>query len=466
MLRLTVSHPERPNSEMTFLGDSVTVGRSSENQLVLDDPAVSSRHGRFDRRGRQLVYTDLGSTNGTILHREGQALAITGRQVRGQLVQEQDRLKIGPFTILLESNDPLLGEGTDARVLEVQALIAASLDGGGHLGAIDPRQMERILAMIADGKATLGSSERLHESLRGHLFRLFPQITHLSLVLRDPVTGSLGVVFHESRRGDPAELRISHSIVRRVMREEVAVLLAKGQELQQAQSIVLGGIETAICAPLRNAEGTFGAIQLDVRGTRGNLSQADLALLVGVVDFVALLLDNARKHEADRSSILATLECLLREREPVHGADVSRARRVRALAVAVGRALRLAQEDLQVISAASCLLAWPRQKPPMLVYPDGFHAVPFVASCRDERLDGSGPHGLSGGQLTLPARILGLAATAVDRGSRDRTPSLLTELEAERDRAWDGACLDALAALLGTEGPATPPSADSTDEAA
>jgi hypothetical protein len=94
MLRLTVSQPGREARQITFHGDQVTVGRSTENQLVLEDDAVSGRHGRFERRGRHLVYCDVGSTNGSIVHRGGKALVLTGRQVprpdsgRGRLDQD------------------------------------------------------------------------------------------------------------------------------------------------------------------------------------------------------------------------------------------------------------------------------------------------------------------------------------------------------------------------------------------
>lgn len=267
MLRLTVSRPDHPDHEFTFVGDVVTIGRGEDNQIVLDDESVSTHHGRLEQRGRQLVYTDLGSTNGTILYHDGQALAITGRQVRGQLVVEHDRFRIGPFSLRVESADPRIAPRL-TQVLETQSLRTAALVGSGNLGAIDPRQSEKVLAMLSDGQATLGSMARLCACLRDHLFRLFPKSTHLSIVLQDPNGRGLAVAFHEARKGDPSEIRISHTIVQNVMRDEVAVLLVDaGKELNNAHSIVLGRIETAICAPLRNPAGTFGAIQLDVRGT-------------------------------------------------------------------------------------------------------------------------------------------------------------------------------------------------------
>lgn len=44
---------------------SITVGRSPDSALVLDDGYASSRHARFYREGDQWFIEDLNSTNGT-----------------------------------------------------------------------------------------------------------------------------------------------------------------------------------------------------------------------------------------------------------------------------------------------------------------------------------------------------------------------------------------------------------------
>jgi len=52
------------------LGDQpVTLGRSQDSTIVLDDDYVSSRHARFFPRDDQWLVEDLGSTNGTYLDR-------------------------------------------------------------------------------------------------------------------------------------------------------------------------------------------------------------------------------------------------------------------------------------------------------------------------------------------------------------------------------------------------------------
>jgi pSer/pThr/pTyr-binding forkhead associated (FHA) protein len=47
----------------------VTLGRSQESTIVLDDDYVSGRHARFFQRDGQWLVEDMGSTNGTYLDR-------------------------------------------------------------------------------------------------------------------------------------------------------------------------------------------------------------------------------------------------------------------------------------------------------------------------------------------------------------------------------------------------------------
>src|SRR4051812_28218920 len=46
----------------------LTVGRAVDNDIVVDDPAVSSRHCRVVREGSACYVEDLKSTNGTFLN--------------------------------------------------------------------------------------------------------------------------------------------------------------------------------------------------------------------------------------------------------------------------------------------------------------------------------------------------------------------------------------------------------------
>lgn len=61
-----------PGEGTTFTLDSdlVTVGRSDDAKVVLDDVTVSRRHAQFSRSGGAWTVSDVGSLNGTYVNRD------------------------------------------------------------------------------------------------------------------------------------------------------------------------------------------------------------------------------------------------------------------------------------------------------------------------------------------------------------------------------------------------------------
>ncbi len=53
---------------MALTGARVTIGRSSSNDIVLDDPAASRRHALLERLAAGWWIHDLGSLNGTLVN--------------------------------------------------------------------------------------------------------------------------------------------------------------------------------------------------------------------------------------------------------------------------------------------------------------------------------------------------------------------------------------------------------------
>jgi hypothetical protein len=66
-ISIVVRSPGRAPQRLTLAGGSASVGRASDNEIVLVDERVSRYHGRLVSRQGTLVFTDLGSTNGSYL---------------------------------------------------------------------------------------------------------------------------------------------------------------------------------------------------------------------------------------------------------------------------------------------------------------------------------------------------------------------------------------------------------------
>jgi Protein of unknown function (DUF3662)/Inner membrane component of T3SS, cytoplasmic domain len=92
--RLRLIQPGSVEREIRLDGQTVTLGRATDNGLVVVDGRVSRYHGRISVRRGTLVYTDLGSTNGS--------------RVNGNLVDEVvlgvgDRIEVGDTLIVVEA---------------------------------------------------------------------------------------------------------------------------------------------------------------------------------------------------------------------------------------------------------------------------------------------------------------------------------------------------------------------------
>jgi FHA domain-containing protein len=86
--------PDGVERAVTVEGAVLTIGRGSDNGLVLDDARVSRHHGRLQARRGTLVYTDTGSTNGT---------RVNGLVVDEIVLGPGDRLQLGDTILVVET---------------------------------------------------------------------------------------------------------------------------------------------------------------------------------------------------------------------------------------------------------------------------------------------------------------------------------------------------------------------------
>ena len=87
MPKLILKYEGRRLQERLVGTQPVSIGRLPENDLVIENPAVSGRHARVYREGTHYVLEDLKSTNGTF---------VNDRQIDAPwLLQDGDYLRVG-----------------------------------------------------------------------------------------------------------------------------------------------------------------------------------------------------------------------------------------------------------------------------------------------------------------------------------------------------------------------------------
>lgn len=90
---LRVTDPDGRTREVIVEGGELTIGRATDNDFVALDGRVSRHHGRIVGRRGTLVYSDLGSTNGSRVNEVAVTEVVLG---------VGDRLEVGDTVLVVE----------------------------------------------------------------------------------------------------------------------------------------------------------------------------------------------------------------------------------------------------------------------------------------------------------------------------------------------------------------------------
>jgi adenylate cyclase len=264
------------------------IGRLPSCDLVLLDPSVSRHHASLRVIGAECRLQDAGSRFGTLLD--------------GEPVQEEKEIRpgatirLGEVSLVLEqhvSEHALLdeqhqiseGPGTICRPV---GAVELSKGGDGHL-----------LRLLADVGRTLLSTQSLADVLNRVVDLAFTAVPaeRAFLMLRDSAEEALAARVLRHRDGTvPPNPTLSRMVVRRVMRERVAILAADATtdpNLGVTDSILRFNIRSFMCAPLWNREEVVGVLYVD-SPKNNQFSSADLDAFTALTNAAAVAIEQAR----------------------------------------------------------------------------------------------------------------------------------------------------------------------------
>ena len=98
--RLTVRSGPLAGRSFPLYGSEITVGRSSDNIVVLGDPSVSRHHARLSRQGPFYLLEDLGSSSGTSLN--GSAVQQPVKLIQGGVIRLADT------ELIFQTDEPII----------------------------------------------------------------------------------------------------------------------------------------------------------------------------------------------------------------------------------------------------------------------------------------------------------------------------------------------------------------------
>ncbi len=145
--------------------------------------------------------------------------------------------------------------------------------------------------------AALGASTDLDTvlSVTAELvFELLPQATHLAVALKERA-GRFPVVYASRRDGDPTDIPVSRTLIKRVLEARAGVLLTNAaSEMSSARSVVQAGLASTLTVPLWTGADIRGVLHVDNRDATGVFAADDLEVLTVAAGHISFAAENAR----------------------------------------------------------------------------------------------------------------------------------------------------------------------------
>jgi adenylate cyclase len=311
MYRLTYQDGETPQS-YSFSTGEVVIGRSPECQVVLKDFGISRNHAKLVVADDGVRIVDLKSKNGT---------QVNGVPVVEAHLKDGDRILLGKFAmafgknleskIEVEEREKVLEEGgTIIRsVGELSRLLApeqvapqrAAEQAKKPADVQEIERSNRILKVLTEFSKALISVSALEDVLAQVVDIVFDHIPadRGFLMLIDENSGRLQpmVVKHREPGQEQGKITISKTIVERVIKDRVSILSNDAQydsRFGAQDSIRIGSIRSAMCAPLWNKEQVVGIVHVDSNMLTNLFTANDLDLLGALANYAAVAVERAR----------------------------------------------------------------------------------------------------------------------------------------------------------------------------
>jgi phosphoserine phosphatase RsbU/P len=283
-------------------GDSTSIGRSPDRDLVLSDYRVSRNHAIILRSGVIHTLVDQNSKHGTF---------VNGRRVQETVLQSGDLLQFGSpdglqLNFVSEDTEEIphpSGQGLLHLISSTTQLDMRSEDSA-HGGEI------RRLNWILDAARQINAGEAMEDILRV----LLQHTLRLTRLERGFVflNGDAGLHFATGLHGDGSPLQedscISQHAVHQSIQSGARFYIGDtcaDDDARLWHSVIANQIRSIICIPLRKRAGVkgsaelLGLLYLDSQLKQGFLTEIDHNVLELIATETATLLENALLAESE-----------------------------------------------------------------------------------------------------------------------------------------------------------------------
>jgi adenylate cyclase len=326
--------------------DALNIGRSKDGDIILPDYTVSRQHARLNSTPDGFLLTDLGSHNGT---------AVNGNRINQHVLKHNDQIKIGstiltfvdetaesvqpspkPKTVIEDlladqkeeevlRSGPLHEKETDQELLisvkgealkearEIEPETTAKKKDKDRVSLMDLEKSNKTLYVLYQISRKLNTVPDFEELLNTIMDSIFQVIDadhgFVALLGKNPDELIPKVVkYRMAPESSSQELRVSRTIVNKVVHDKVSVLTSNAMEddrFSGAKSLFMQNIRSVMSVPLWRKDEVIGIIQVDSFRLSNKFTKADLDLLTTISNQMAMVIEQANLNEKIRREEMA-----------------------------------------------------------------------------------------------------------------------------------------------------------------
>ena len=236
---------------------------------------------------------------------------------------------------------------------------------------------------------------------------------------------------------------LSTTLIRHVVHKREGVILSDlltDNRFNKAESVILSGMRSSMAVPILHINEVLGVIVIESTKKIGAFTKKDLLLIMNIANHTAQSIKNSLLHEELRISYDSAIRTLSATVDAKHTLTAGHSERVAKFSVLIAKELGLKGNRLLALNYAALLHdigkigisdkvllkngpitdsereemnTHPKKTQEILEnfhFPKTLKDIPYIAALHHEKVDGKGyPLGLSGSELPLEAKILGVA---------------------------------------------------------
>ena len=302
--KIIVTDSQKNSKEYHISSRINKIGRASTNDIVLRDKfyTVSRFHCEIEWNNNKIIIRDLGSKNGTFVNNE---------KIIDKEIYPNDTIKVGSFILVLKERKTF--KQTTVEDKSTYTIVRNIKDLENYWER--PKPNTNLLKPLIEVAKILLESRNLNYILETTTDFLFKHVKpeRVFIFLK---TGEkqLELKFSKTIRDDDNEKKvISRTIINTVFEKRVSILsidTKKDERFQDAESVIIGGIQSVISVPMFYNDNVYGVIYTDRIKSGAMFNENDLEFVTVLSNYISIAVQqsNLQKELEDEKIMRSKLE--------------------------------------------------------------------------------------------------------------------------------------------------------------